>query len=95
MFKKLYNATEDAIKSAKQPLVAKKVKRGFESASDSLEDKKIALTETIENLRQKVANGETELIKQLCENKLELSDLDELIVAIEAERDLFFPKEEN
>lgn len=94
MFKALYNITEDAIKAAKQPLVAKQVKRGFESSSDSLEDAKIELTGKIEATRQKIANGETKLIKELCEGKLELSDLDELIDAIAAEKDYFFPKEE-
>lgn len=94
MFDKLYNASKDAIKAAKKPLVADRVKRGIDSAASSLMEEKIDLEDAIDGLRMKIANGESKDFKKLAEKKLDLDDIDGLIKMIEAEKDYFFPKEE-
>ena len=94
MFNKLYNATEDAIKATKKPFVAGKVKRGYDSAISSLEEKKIDLVEERDNLRSKIANGEAKLIKECAEKALDIKDIDDLIASLKEEKELMFADED-
>jgi len=52
LFDKLYSASDELLKTMRKPLVAKALKRKFESSIDSAENQKIDAEEKIENLRQ-------------------------------------------
>ena len=90
LFNKLYNATKETIAEGKKPFVEKKVKRGFESAIDSLEEKKMDYIEKIDGLREKIANGDQSKIKELAQLKIEMIDFDDQIKALKEEKKEFF-----
>lgn len=85
IFDKYYALKEEALADAKKPFIAKKVKRAFESAVDSLESAKIDLLEKIENTEKDIANGNTDKIKTLIEY---IRDLEEFDVQIKVVQDL-------
>ena len=85
IFDKYYALKEEALADAKKPFTAKKVKRAFESAIDSLESAKIDLLEKIENTEKDIANGNTDKIKTLVEH---IRDLDEFDAQIKVVQDL-------
>ena len=93
LFDKLYNAKKEVLAEAKRPGTRKKVKRGFESAIDSLEDKIIDLEGEKVDMREKVANGDASLIKDLSFKRIEIDDLNDQIKALKAEREEFFEVE--
>lgn len=56
LFKKLYGATDDAIKASKRGLVEKKLKRTIESARDNAEDRKLNAEEQLDKLARNFDN---------------------------------------
>jgi hypothetical protein len=75
LFDKLYNAAEGVKATFKKPGVAKKVKRSFEAAIDSMEyeqiDEKLA---KLDELRIRLANGETAVLESIVELRREIDD---------------------
>jgi hypothetical protein len=94
LFEKLYNASKEAIAESKKPFTEKKVKRGFESAIDSLDERRMDVTQEMCEIRSKVANGETCLISTLSLKKIELDDIDIQVNSLKAEKEEFFGKEQ-
>lgn len=90
IFDKYYALKEEALADAKKPFTAKKVKRAFESAVDSLESAKIDLLEKIENTEKDIANGNTDKIKQLVEYVRDLEEFDEQIKVVQKLQKEFF-----
>lgn len=90
IFDKYYARKEEALADAKKPFTAKKVKRAFESAVDSLESAKIDLLEKIENTEKDIANGNTDKIKQLVEYVRDLEEFDEQIKVVQKLQKEFF-----
>ena len=76
LFDKLYGASEEVSKGIKKPFVLNKVKRALDGAADSYESDKIDAQEQIDDLMGDLANGDTEVIDDLIEARLELSEIE-------------------
>lgn len=92
IFDKYYALKEEALADAKKPFIEKKVKRAFESGTDSLESAKIDLLEKIENTEKDIANGNIDKIKVLVEYIRDLEELDEQIEVVQKLQKEFFDK---
>ena len=90
IFTKFYAAKDEALAEAKKPFTAKKVKRAFESAVDSLESAKIDVLEKIENAEKEIANGTVDKIKDLVEYVRDLEEFDaQIAVAKKLQKEFF------
>lgn len=88
LFDKLYNEKEDSKAERKKPIVLKKVKRGFDSAEDSLLSEIEDWEFDIESLRAKVANGDTDSITKIVELSLDIEEAKKQIKIIKSEKAL-------
>lgn len=89
-FDKYFGKNQSDINEGKRELVINKVKRGFASATDQLEEMKIDEAEKAENYRVAIANGNTDLIASLADTMVKVKDCDDLIKAIKKEEKDFF-----
>ncbi len=87
LFASLYNATEETVKSLKQPLVEKKIKRKLQSAFDDAEDKKITAQERLESARKEFENYD---INEILRQKEVVSVCEKLQTGIKAEYAEYF-----
>lgn len=89
-FEKYFGKSSNEINEGKKELVLKKVKRGFASALDQLEEIKIDEAEKAEQYRVKIANGNTNSISDLAECLVKIDDADAMIKALKKEEKDFF-----
>jgi len=90
LFKDLYGKTDEALTTIKRPLIERKVKRGFDSAIDSLEAELIDLEDKIATKRQEVANGDISEIRGLSLLQIEIEETRLQIGSLQTEKKSFF-----
>jgi hypothetical protein len=76
LFDKLYSASEEATKRIKKPFVQNKVNRALDGAADSCDLQEINTQEKIDDLTSKLVNGDTSVIGNLIELRLDLAEID-------------------
>ncbi len=87
LFDKLYEASDEAIKKMKKPLVKKKIKRIIESAWDDAEGRKIRAEERLADNRKDFEKFD---INEILKSKQEIKKCSEVQVQIKLEyKDLF------
>lgn len=75
-FDQLYNATEAAKKALKKPFVLNKVNRALDGAADSYASRKLDKQERIDQLTEALANGDTSIVGELIDARLDLAEFD-------------------
>jgi len=86
IFNKYYNKGEAELKAGREPIVFKKVGRGFESAIDQMEEEKLSVEEETERRRIMVANGDVSAIIGIAEKLVELEDIRMIMKVLRAEK---------
>ena len=82
LFDTLYEATDDALKAMKKPLVRRKLKRTIQSAFDNAENDKIAAEESLHKERK---NFETYDINSILAAQAKLIKIDKTQQALREE----------
>lgn len=89
-FDRLYNMTDADVAEERKALVEKRVKRGFSSSIDGMQDEVLTLKEKILDSRKAVANGNIEYIKVLAGYVLDLEETQDCIKKVgQEEKNLF------
>lgn len=89
LFDTLYNMNDSEVAESRRDIARAKVERGFASAISSLEESMLDVKDNISTLRIKIVGGDYDKIRALAEAKLELKELEMLIVSMKEEADLF------
>lgn len=79
----IYKMTESAKEAAKRPSTVKRIKRGFESAMDSVEDKLVDLDADIHDTKVKIAGGDIQAIKTLVDLTLERKSEEQVLETLQ------------
>ena len=94
LFDKLYNAAESVKAVFRKPKIWRKVERSFEAAIDKLEYEQIdeKLVE-LDELRIRLANGETDVLKGIVELRREIDDATVAKAILVSEREKMFEED--
>ena len=87
LIEKLYSMGEEAANLLQRPFTVKKVKRGLESAIDSLDAAIVENEEKIEKLTVKLAKGDLDKIQEITEAQMEIDEAEAQKKKIVALRD--------
>jgi hypothetical protein len=92
-FKSFYEATEETIKTFKQPLVKSKNKRAFDAAIDDVVSQKLDLEDLIYQGLKVVTKEETINVQKIIDAKRKIKECEEIISEIEQLRKDFFEED--
>ena len=90
LFDTLYEATDDAIKAMKKPLIRRKLKRAIQSAFDDAESRKIKAEETLDTVRKDFDNYD---INRILGAQAEIIKVDKAQQALKDEYKTMFDEE--
>jgi len=87
LIEKLYSMGEEAANLLQRPFTVKKVRRGLESAIDSLDASIVENEEKVEKLTVKLAKGDLDAIHRIVEAQMETDEAEAQKKKLEALRD--------
>ena len=90
LFDTLYEATDDALKAMKKPLIRRKLKRAIQSAFDDAESRKIKAEETLDTVRKDFDNYD---INRILGAQAEIIKVDKAQQALKDEYKTMFDEE--